>query len=389
MFAYFRPSYFCQFYSIGEINSNTPLSFPFPPPFSHPTSSPGQILAPLVTLAKRIVVRLSSFKTDLLSDAPLRAKVGVDLLVLSPPFRVYDIFLQLSCCIAVLVPSVDAIELTKLVEPFYFAIELTKLVEPFYLAEKKCSAFLDWNESDQNAIHDMAVIFRSFVATLKLHPALDASLEEKAVKFLDFATPTSPQSADAFVGSLAAPSDDSLTHFIQCIVVLISSASMRIITATVEILDYLITNCSLKVRLTLLKAGLIPQLITTLNPYCLSFAEAVDIHFYLLTIIKWSIWLATPDALTVFGIKDGHEQQAVHKTVFQQVLVPSEKYICHLCVNRFSIVDGEQSQDFLIFIVRILVQCPYYLPTMDLILHMPVIPAIPSCLTFFEEEDLI
>ncbi|KAK2960972.1 hypothetical protein BLNAU_4059 [Blattamonas nauphoetae] len=114
---------FPLFYSIDGVAPHKPLSFPDPDPFSPPTSYPEQIVAPLITLAEQIIMRLSSYKADLLSDAQLRVQPAVDLLVLNPPNRVYDIFLQLSCCLAVLIPSVDAIELSKLVEPFYFAEE--------------------------------------------------------------------------------------------------------------------------------------------------------------------------------------------------------------------------------------------------------------------------
>ncbi|KAK2960918.1 hypothetical protein BLNAU_4005 [Blattamonas nauphoetae] len=110
-----------DFYSIDGVAPHKSRLKSYVPPFSPPASYPEQIIAPLVTLSERIIARLVSYKTNLLSSAQLRTQAVVDLLVLNPPNRVYDIFLQLSCCLAVLVPSVDAIELSKLVEPFYFA----------------------------------------------------------------------------------------------------------------------------------------------------------------------------------------------------------------------------------------------------------------------------
>ncbi|KAK2960973.1 hypothetical protein BLNAU_4060 [Blattamonas nauphoetae] len=108
-------------YSIDGVAPHKSRLKSYVPPFSPPASYPEQIIAPLVTLSEQIIARMSSYKIDLLSSAQLRAQTAVDLLVLNPPNQVYEIFLQLSCCLAVLVPSVDAIELTKLVEPFYFA----------------------------------------------------------------------------------------------------------------------------------------------------------------------------------------------------------------------------------------------------------------------------
>ncbi|KAK2961555.1 hypothetical protein BLNAU_3353 [Blattamonas nauphoetae] len=143
------------------------------------------------------------------------------------------------------------------------------------------------------------------------------------------------------------------------------------------------------VHLALVKADLIPQLIITFNPQSLSFTEAVDVHTCLMKIIANPVRLSTPYALRKLAIQDGNEQQAVHKTVLKQVLAPSEQYICHLCANRNSIIEGDQSIYFLELLANILEICPYYQPTMDFVLHLPVFITIPSCLTFFENGSSI
>ncbi|KAK2963587.1 hypothetical protein BLNAU_1630 [Blattamonas nauphoetae] len=227
------------------------------------------------------------------------------------------------------------------------------------------------------------------LATLKFQPALDASLEAKAIKFLKSVTQKGRQPADAFLGTLASSSDESMPDFVRCIAVLISSASQAITAAAMDLLYTLIDWCSVKIRLALVKADLIPELIISLNPLSLSFIEAVNIHTYLMHSITHSLYLATPDGLRELRIKDGTELQAVHKTVLKQVLIPSEKYIWHLCVNRYSIVNGDQSENFLRILSRILAICPYYLPAMDFVLNMPVLLMITSCLTFFENEHSI
>ncbi|KAK2942372.1 hypothetical protein BLNAU_22715 [Blattamonas nauphoetae] len=51
-----------------------------------------------------------------------------------------------------------------------------------------------------------------------------------------------------------------------------------------------------------------------------------------------------------------------------------------------SIVEGEQSFDFMHLLAKLLQICPYYQRTMDFVLHMPVILTIPSCLSFFEND---
>ncbi|KAK2954939.1 hypothetical protein BLNAU_10079 [Blattamonas nauphoetae] len=247
-----------------------------------------------------------------------------------------------------------------------------------------CSPFVNWQYNRNKSGHGKAVIFRSLAATLKLQPALDDSLEEKAVEFLEYVDPRTRLSADDFLSSFSSNTGDSSTAFVQCIAVLISSSSQDIATAAMEMLISLVRICSDKLLLTLVQADLIPHLITTLNPLSLSFAKTEDIHKCLLLSITKSLGLSTPNGLTELGIEEDTEQQNVHETVLKQVLVPSEKYIWHLCVNRYSIVDGSQSMYVMEFLPLLLRICAYYEPTMEFVLHMPVCLTIPSCLTFFE-----
>ncbi|KAK2951361.1 hypothetical protein BLNAU_13740 [Blattamonas nauphoetae] len=105
--------------------------------------------------------------------------------------------------------------------------------------------------------------------------------------------------------------------------------------------------------------------------------------------IPTSFRLTTPNVLRQLAIEDHDEPKNVHETVLQQVLVTSEQYICHLCVNRYSIIDGTLSNRFLSLLAQLLERSPYYHPTMDFVLQMPVCLTIPSCLTFFENNETI
>ncbi|KAK2950827.1 hypothetical protein BLNAU_14245 [Blattamonas nauphoetae] len=252
-----------------------------------------------------------------------------------------------------------------------------------------CSPFLNFDEEELKTESEKTVIFRSLVATLKIQPQLDAALEAKAVKVLESVDLADDKSTDAFLTSFASRSDESLNAFVQSIVVLLSSANTAITTATMEMLDQLILMCSAKVHLALVNTDLIPQIIISLHPLSLSFAEAVDIHINLMNSLTNSLWLSTPTGLRNLRIEDQDERQAVHETVLKQVVAPSEKYIGRLCRNRFSIVDGRQSSSFLSFLTRLLKICPFYRPTMDIVVTMPVVLTIPSCLTFFEHDSSI
>ncbi|KAK2959576.1 hypothetical protein BLNAU_5354 [Blattamonas nauphoetae] len=260
---------------------------------------------------------------------------------------------------------------------------------PHLLFTVDCSPFLNWSEDRRETGGEKAVVFRSLVATVKCQPALDTSLEAKAVNFLESVIPQNKLSDDTFLDRLTSFSDESMTEFVQSFGVILSSPNRAIITATLEIIEFLIWSCSLKLHLALVNANLIPQLIDSLNPQSLSLTEAVDIHTSFMGIISHSLMLTTHFCVENLEHEDADEQQAVHETILNQVLVPSEKYICHLCANRYFIVIGEQSNEFMILLARILLISSNYQPTMKVIIHMPVTLTIPSCLTFFEDESSI
>ncbi|KAK2957516.1 hypothetical protein BLNAU_7415 [Blattamonas nauphoetae] len=220
-------------------------------------------------------------------------------------------------------------------------------------------------------------------------PALDDSLEAKALKLFEYVDPDFEEDADVFLNSLGRTTNESSRTFIYSIGVLLSSANQTITNAAMMTLARLYLNCSAEVRLPLVKADLIHQLVNTLNPLTLSFTEGVDLHLHLMEIVNYSVSLATSLYLEVLEIEDVNEQQAVHETVLKQVLAPSEKYLQHLCVNRYSIVDGDQRNEIMALLATIIRISPYYQLTMDFVLHMPVFLTIPSCLTFFEYDESI
>ncbi|KAK2957570.1 hypothetical protein BLNAU_7469 [Blattamonas nauphoetae] len=155
----------------------------------------------------------------------------------------------------------------------------------------------------------------------------------KPLNFWESVNLDDEESVDDFLGTFGPTADDSLTDFVQSIVVLVSSPNRAITTAAMELMESLTLWCSARVLYPLIKADLFPQIINTLNPLSLSFSEGVDMHTNLLKTITNSLWLATPFGLEQLEIEDDNQQQAVPETILKQVLVPSRQYICHFCMN--------------------------------------------------------
>ncbi|KAK2953075.1 hypothetical protein BLNAU_12064 [Blattamonas nauphoetae] len=127
------------------------------------------------------------------------------------------------------------------------------------------------------------------------------------------------------MADLGRNTDESSANFVQSIVVLISTPSQVITKASMEMLEHLMFYSLPKVRISLVKADLIPQLVTTLNPQSLSFTETADIHTYLVDFISRTVRLASQFNLNQLTIEDAYEPQTVHETVLRQVFAPSEK----------------------------------------------------------------
>ncbi|KAK2943317.1 hypothetical protein BLNAU_21742 [Blattamonas nauphoetae] len=100
--------------------------------------------------------------------------------------------------------------------------------------------------------------------------------------------------------------------------------------------------------------------------------ETCVLHISLLHILNNSFSLATRDGLAQLASEDDDELQAVHETILSQVVIPSEKWICDLCVNRLSMIVGVQSRHFEDVHADLLEMCACHHPTMDVVLHVPV-----------------
>ncbi|KAK2961187.1 hypothetical protein BLNAU_3955 [Blattamonas nauphoetae] len=139
----------------------------------------------------------------------------------------------------------------------------------------------------------------------------------------------------------------------------------------------------------LISVDLIPQIFIALNPLSLSFADAEDIHACLISIVNSAVLLGTPHLREILTNEHNHDQQRVHETVLQQLLVPSEAYLRNLCTNRHSIIDGRLSAEFMTLLADIILISPFCRPIMDFVVNMPVVLTITSSLTFFNNDGSI
>ncbi|KAK2948116.1 hypothetical protein BLNAU_16916 [Blattamonas nauphoetae] len=230
-------------------------------------------------------------------------------------------------------------------------------------------------------------MYQSLVQMIQERHPLDETSEEKAVNLLEHVHLFDRGEADRFIlGLVTSSPDEALPDVVASIIVLLSFPNQRIIKATMMFLDSLIQFCSPSVRLKLVRADLLPHIIASLNPLSLSVADYKYIHSRLIFVIDYSLYLSLPDNLENLRIENSTESQAVHETVLKQVLVPSEAYIRHLCVNQYSMIESDQSYELLTLFAELLQICAYYQPIMDFVFKLPVFSAITSAISFCDEE---
>ncbi|KAK2955126.1 hypothetical protein BLNAU_9855 [Blattamonas nauphoetae] len=253
------------------------------------------------------------------------------------------------------------------------------------------AAFVNWDEEPLESKSDILSLCRSLISMLKAGHSLDNRLKNKVKLLLNqFLDTCDEGDSDRFIpGFVPSPIDEFLSEFVTSIIVLLPTAHKEIGTTMMDMLEFLIQYCLYIFRLNLVKADLIPHLITHLNPLSLSFTDSQEIHSHLTSIISSSIWLATQFGLRNLQIKDWNEQQNIHETVFNQVLVPSEPYIRHLCVNSRTIADRDQSSHFMQILGFLLRICPFYQPTLDFVRNLPIITTIPLALSSSVKEPSI
>ncbi|KAK2941009.1 hypothetical protein BLNAU_24080 [Blattamonas nauphoetae] len=252
------------------------------------------------------------------------------------------------------------------------------------------SAFMNWDGNQCESMPVNSAIFRSLVSLIQDGFPFNDRLEEKAASFLDSITyPVFIQSEYSILGIDSSFSHESQINFVTSMTVLLSTPNQTIMKASMKILDNLFVISSSNHRLALLRAGIIPQIFITLHPQSLYIPDAVYIHTYLIQIIANAIWLSTPTGLSTHAIEDKIERHAVHETVLQHVIAPSEKYIGHVCRNRHSITDAGMERGFMLLLTRILQISPYNQSTVGSVLNLPVFLTIPSWLTVLEKDGSI
>ncbi|KAK2948139.1 hypothetical protein BLNAU_16939 [Blattamonas nauphoetae] len=193
---------------------------------------------------------------------------------------------------------------------------------------------------------------------------------------------------ESFVLALAPSSPhEAFQTFVTTITILLSTDNTTIVETTLYTINHLVPMCSRNIQFGLLNADLVPQLILSLQPLTRSFKYPQNIHSDLLSIIGRLLWLPTPSNGAYAEIDDPTEQQAVHETILKHVLLPSKDYIRQICSARDLFVDRVFLPDFMTCVAQIILICPFYQPTMDYVLDLPLIFTMITSNDFYDNEE--
>ncbi|KAK2946523.1 hypothetical protein BLNAU_18565 [Blattamonas nauphoetae] len=250
--------------------------------------------------------------------------------------------------------------------------------------ETNRSAFLHWDGLPIDSISERSSIYCSLVQMVKNEEALDPSLEDKAVSFFNLVKPDTANDVDSFVSGIVPSSlPESSRDFVGSIVELISGHSKPVLNTAMAFVGRIVFRSSDNTILKLVKDGLIQKLISCLDLFSLSFIDAEYIHTSLLSIIYESLWISTERKETL-KLNDANEQLNIRETVHNQVLLPSEAYIRHLCSNSYSFRNRDQSFQYMILLPRLLDVSPYHPATMEFVQNLHVCVTLTSAMAFFD-----
>ncbi|KAK2943255.1 hypothetical protein BLNAU_21827 [Blattamonas nauphoetae] len=218
----------------------------------------------------------------------------------------------------------------------------------------------------------------------------DDESSKKAANLIETIRKTFNRSLDDFIlGLVPLSADESTKEFVSSMVVLASSANQTIITSMLRMVTTLIRQTSPKQRLSLVHLNLVPHLLSAINVRSLSFADGQDLILFVAGLLIQLLSLASLHTLAKLEAEHHLNRQAVHEAVLQHILVPSEEFIRHICLNRLSISTEALSNQFMSFLTQILHISPYHVPTMDFIRTLPIVLSIPSFLTFCSFDPTI
>ncbi|KAK2941163.1 hypothetical protein BLNAU_23928 [Blattamonas nauphoetae] len=194
---------------------------------------------------------------------------------------------------------------------------------------------------------------------------------------------------DFILGLAPSSADESAKEFVSSIVVLASSSNKTIITSMLRVVPWLIRQTSPKQCLSLVHLNLVPQLLSAINVQSLSFADGQGLILLVAGLLVQLLNLASLYSLAKLEIEHHLDRQAVHEAVLKHILVPSEGFIRHICLNRLSISTEALSNHFMSLLMQILHISPYHPQTMDFVQTLPIVLSIPSFLTFYSFDVTI
>ncbi|KAK2961610.1 hypothetical protein BLNAU_3408 [Blattamonas nauphoetae] len=207
------------------------------------------------------------------------------------------------------------------------------------------SVFLNWDGHPVESSSERSAIYKSFIQVVKNKHSFTPSLEDKASSFLEQISPKTTNEVDSIINDIVPSSQqESSSAFVES------------------------------------------KLVSSLDLFSPSFTEAEKLHNNLIGVTYDSLMALTERVRDTLQLHNDNEQQELGETVYCQVLLPLEAYIRYICSNRYSLVDGELPASSMLLLAKSLAICPYHEPTMRFVFRLPILPTIPSAMTFYERD---
>ncbi|KAK2953284.1 hypothetical protein BLNAU_11747 [Blattamonas nauphoetae] len=212
------------------------------------------------------------------------------------------------------------------------------------------------------------------------------ALKFKAQSFLSHLGPrwNDDKAADKIVAELVSTSPGSSAAFFDSVLVLLSSPHSMVAESAFTFLNSVLLSCSSAIRLLFVEVDFITNMFAIIQPHTLPIARNVGRIHSLIGLIKNSIKIASPLHLEKLGVTDEVNTFNHREIICQKAVIPSGQFVTFLISNRY-LLDKWLFHQFMELLCTLVDISPYHRPTLEFVLASPIVMAIPSRLSFYED----
>ncbi|KAK2960689.1 hypothetical protein BLNAU_4344 [Blattamonas nauphoetae] len=203
---------------------------------------------------------------------------------------------------------------------------------------QKHLAFLNFEETETIEIADCSAVFQSLTEVLKDDIKFNYGMHHGSILFIGQLIDFCPfgvcrVSIEEVLHDLVATPDNPCQGFVEGMGVIISSKYPKLVDKALGAVSRMFSRIAFPHRLELIQGGLVPTVISALQPRLMEPVHKPLYHEDILMIIDWSLDLTSPAPSDVTEESKLLPKGLVLDSVYSNVIHPMQVYLRHFCDN--------------------------------------------------------